>query len=210
MSNTWFSADLHLGHFNINKYCNRPFLTKELSEELAILEASKPSVTGIGRMHDIKRKVTWTMDETIIGNWNNVIKDDDVVYLLGDLCFADVDKAREYIKRLKGKIHFIEGNHDKPLANLKHLFVSYRKYSEITMDNVPVTLCHYALRVWNKSHRGAYSLYGHSHGSLPDDPMALSFDCGVDTNNFCPYSWEDVTKKMATKTWKPIDHHGLH
>lgn len=209
MSNTWFTADLHLGHFNINKYCNRPFLTKELAEELAILEADKPSTNGIARMYQIKRDVTFLMDETIINNWNSIIQDEDVVYLLGDLCFADAYKAKEYIQRLKGQIHFIEGNHDKPLTALKYLFQSYSKYREITVEGVPVTLCHYALRVWNRSHRGAYSLYGHSHGSLPDDPSALAFDCGVDTNNFFPYSWEDVKQRMATKLYRPIDHHGV-
>lgn len=55
---------------------------------------------------------------------------------------------------------------------------------------------------------GSWHLYGHSHGNLPDDPNSLSFDVGVDTNNFKPYSLKDVERIMAGKTFKPIDHHG--
>ena len=41
-----------------------------------------------------------------------------------------------------------------------------------------IVLCHYAMRVWNKSHHGNFMLYGHSHGSLADDPNSMSFDVG--------------------------------
>jgi len=64
------------------------------------------------------------------------------------------------------------------------------------------------MRVWNKSHHGALNLYGHSHGSLPDDPHALAIDVGVDCHNFTPISFEQVKKIMSKKTFKPIDHHG--
>ena len=30
-----------------------------------------------------------------------------------------------------------------------------------------VVLCHYAMRVWDRSHYGSWHLYGHSHGNLP-------------------------------------------
>jgi hypothetical protein len=33
-------------------------------------------------------------------------------------------------------------------------------------------------------------------------------DVGVDTNNFFPYSFEQVEARMKTKTFVPIDHHG--
>lgn len=72
----------------------------------------------------------------------------------------------------------------------------------------PIVLCHYAMRVWDASHHGAWHLYGHSHGSLPDDRHALSWDVGVDNNNLLPLSVDEIAKIMATKTFRPIDHHG--
>lgn len=180
MLNIWFTADLHLGHANIIKYTSRPFKSAD------------------------------EMDAILINNWNSKIMPDDQVYFLGDFCFGTVDRAKQYIDRLNGNIAFIEGNHDKPVKPWRHLFSPYTKYMEITVEDTPITLCHYALRTWNRSHRGAYSLYGHSHGSLPDDPNALSFDCGVDTHNFFPYSWKEVKARMTLKQWKPVDHHGTN
>lgn len=59
MSNTWFTADLHLGHNNIRKYCNRPF-------------------ESVGHMN-----------KKLISNWNEVVGVDDTIYHLGDFCFGD-------------------------------------------------------------------------------------------------------------------------
>ena len=47
------------------------------------------------------------MDEKIIENWNLTIGDDDTVFLVGDI--GDESK----LKRLKGKIILIRGNHDR-------------------------------------------------------------------------------------------------
>ena len=70
-----------------------------------------------------------------------------------------------------------------------------------------IVLLHYAMKVWNKSHHGAWHLYGHSHGSLPESEDSLSFDCGVDSHDYRPISYDEVKRIMSKKTWKPLDHH---
>ena len=183
--NTFFTADTHFGHANIIKYTNRPF---------------KDSVE---------------MDETIIKNWNEKVGKDDLIYHLGDFCFGSRDKQianlvfGSLIRRLNGLIVFIKGNHDRiGWANRERFYAHSDSYREVEVNGQAITLCHYALRVWNKSHYGAWHLYGHSHGSLPDDPHSLSLDCGVDCHNFTPLSFDEVKALMAKKLWKPIDHHG--
>jgi hypothetical protein len=56
----------------------------------------------------------------------------------------------------------------------------------------PIVLCHYAMRVWNRSHHGAWHLYGHSRGNLPAAPIAQSrrlIDHREPTPRIaCPYS----------------------
>lgn len=56
------------------------------------------------------------------------------------------------------------------------------------------------MRSWHLSHYASFMLFGHHHGNL--DPHGLSFDVGVDTNDFYPYSLNDIENKM--KTLKPI------
>ncbi len=36
--------------------------------------------------------------------------------------------------------------------------------AEVSIHGQPIVLCYYALRVWNRSNRGSWQLYGYSHG----------------------------------------------
>ena len=68
---------------------------------------------------------------------------------------------------------------------------------EFKVEGQDITVCHYAMRVWNKSHFGAWQIYAHSHGELP--PIGLQYDCGVDCNDFCPVSFEELKIIMSNK-----------
>ena len=183
----YFTSDPHFGHANIIKYCNRPFASAD------------------------------EMDRTIIDRWNERVQPGDTLYCLGDWCLWKGSKsigevAASYRERINcKKIVMLWGNHDKRGRRdeqFHKLFDGLYDLLELEIAGQLIVLCHYAMRVWNKSHHGSYHLYGHSHGSLPDDPTARSFDCGVDSFNFYPVSIEEVVAKMANKQWQPIDHHG--
>ena len=177
---TFFTADTHFAHVNIIKYSKRPF------------------------------KDTAEMNEAIISNWNGVVGKNDLVYHLGDFCFGRNDEEFDlYFKRLNGLIILIKGNHDRLAWRNRHKFyASYDTYHEIKTDGLSITLCHYAMKIWNKSHHGAFHLYGHSHGSLADEPHSLSMDVGVDCHNFTPVSFDQVQQAMRKKIILPVDHHG--
>ena len=145
------------------------------------------------------------MDKAIIANWNNVVGKNDLVYHLGDFCFGNFEF---YFRQLNGLIVFVKGNHDREAWKNRNRFYAHSdSYREVEVQGQEITLCHYAMRVWNKSHYGAWNLYGHSHGSLPDDPNARAIDVGVDCHSFTPISFEQVGAIMENKNFKPIDHH---
>jgi len=133
------------------------------------------------------------MNETIITNWNSVILPGDIVYHLGDFAWKD---AESIIKRLNGQKFLIRGSHDSEGDRLKKHWCQITPMKEIKIGDQSIVLSHCAMRVWEKSHYGSWHLYGHSHGNLP--PWGKSFDVGVDTNNFYPYSFDDVSEKMKT------------
>lgn len=177
----WFTSDTHISHANVIKYSKRPF--KNVTE----------------------------MNGEIMNRWNEVVRPGDTVYHLGDVASEkDEDYLYNYICRLNGQKHLILGNHDRGIlkTNVKSLFASISTLKDIKVDDQHIVLCHYAMRVWNKSHYGAWQLFGHSHGSLPDDPNLLSCDVGVDCWNYTPVSFEQLKHVMSKKTFKPIDHHG--
>ena len=70
-------------------------------------------------------------------------------------------------------------------------------------QKVEIFLCHYAMRVWNKSHWNVPHLYGHSHGNLPS--QGLSFDIGVDCHNYFPVSMKRVLLKFQEMYHEQID-----
>ena len=185
----WFSSDPHWGHKNIIRYCNRPFENVQI------------------------------MNETLIMNFNARVRPEDNLYFTGDLFFCDKSKAAKILARLNGKKYLVLGNHDKMIKKNIEFFEPYFEYIgdylEIKVQDPDasggsqmICLFHYSQKVWNQSHRGSWQLYGHSHGSLPDDPNALQMDVGVDCNNYYPFSYEEIKKRMKKKTYTPIDHHG--
>ena len=163
----WFTADFHAFHENIIRYTDRPF--KDATE----------------------------MNFTILDNYNSIISDKDIVFFLGDIAFGE-DKAAWTLKAMKGHIHFIIGNHDrKYIETIKPLVESINDLLDIEIDGQPITLCHYAMRVWHKSHFDSWMLYGHSHGTLP--PVGKQWDVGVDNNNFYPVSEVKLFELMKTQ-----------
>lgn len=179
----WFTSDLHFWHNNICKYCNRPYKSVE------------------------------EMNEQIIKKWNCFIKEDDVVFLLGDIGFCGIEKLRPLMSQLNGKIYLIQGNHDsdKVVAKLyeEGLIEDYFKMLEVTIvgdeecPNQQLTLCHFPMIDWNNKERGAWMIHGHQH-QLPDTPSCsvAHWDVGIDKNKF-PVSFEqlkiNITKQYVNR-----------
>jgi len=125
------------------------------------------------------------MDAEMVENWNAVVAPDDTVWHLGDVArrLADVP---DLLAALHGTKHLLRGNNDAPaIADLPG-WASVRDYAEIALDDHFLVLCHYPLRSWNRQHRGAINLHGHSHGKLK--PMPRQSDVGVDPHRFRPVS----------------------
>ena len=169
----FFTSDEHFDHRNIIDFCRRPFT-------------------------DVKE-----MKEKLIENHNSVVKAGDLVYHLGDMFWRTLplEDAIGIAKSLNGQHFYIYGNHDELFKNkaLRDCFVWCRDVENLKIPGLPnIWLSHYAHRVWNGSHRGAYHLYGHTHAVMPED-SSLSFDVGVDAQNFLPISLDEVVEKMKVK-----------
>lgn len=172
---TWFTSDFHLGHANIIRYCNRPF--KSLEE----------------------------MNQTIIDNCNAKIKDDDLVYFLGDFCFknsrggkpgeGDLPKAAFYQKQFKGKWIYLKGNHDRNnslKAQIDRLVIEFGGHRINLVHNPQFANSKYSL-----------NLVGHIHEKwlikrLSD--TSLMYNVGVDVHKFGPIDFDDIQRDLSK--WK--------
>ena len=172
--NIFFSSDTHWNHSRIIQYCNRPF-------------------SCIGEH-----------DESLIQNWNSVVKKTDQIYHLGDIAFGQPEFLRKNIlDRLNGKIYLIKGNHDKALK--KEIFSSkfewVKDYFELNIqipEKKRLVLCHYHFLTWNKKLFGSWHLYGHSH-QTENKQEDLSYDVGVDANEYRPVHIDQLIKVMGER-----------
>lgn len=187
------------------------------------------------------------MNDTIISNINNTVNNNDELYILGDLYFGNsIMELQSLISRIKCKnLFLILGNHDDIItSNREHFKMFFKEiceYKEVRfkfplpgidpnrerwMGRVHLVLCHYAMRVWNQSHRGSIMLYGHSHSSLDTLKHTniiannvnsyysthKTMDVGIDNikrifNEYRPISLTEILKIMDNKNILYIDHH---
>ena len=170
----YFTSDTHYFHKNVIEYCNRPFASVE------------------------------EMNETLIANYNNVVKPDDTVYHLGDFAFANESKIKQIFYRLNGKKILIFGNHDvDPRYNGKKvyhdLFDETHDYLELKINGERIVMFHFPIESWNKRHRSAIHLHGHTHGSYDERNKSVPnrIDVGVDSWNYFPVSITQILERKV-------------
>ena len=137
----YFTSDLHIGHYNILRFDKRPFKTVEEN------------------------------DMELIKRWNNKVKPEDTVYVLGDMIWKHRSaEAIEILNRLNGNIILIQGNHDQWVKNtgVKKKLTAIKDYDDICVtlkDGTPkrCILSHYPIPFYNGHYYGAIMLYGHVH-----------------------------------------------
>lgn len=188
--NIWFASDYHFLHANVIKYDNRPF------ED--VLE----------------------MNEVLIDNWNELVDDKDIVFYLGDLSFErNGNETKNIVDQLKGKIHYILGNHDdeKKIAKLNR-FETISDYVNLLVDDEDnprkkqgIIMMHYPILSWDKAHHGDWHLHGHCHQSLANKKIEYYnrkvLDVGCNGWDYKPVSYNEIKNVMNTKDIENIDHH---
>ena len=131
------------------------------------------------------------MNATIIEQWNSVVKPKDKVYVLGDFVFG---QPEPFLKLLNGYKILIKGNHDR-YSDDKAIRMGFKEVYDlktIKIDNKNITMCHYPMYSWYKSHYGSWHIHGHVH-SMKIKFNKLRYNVGVDVNNFKPVSFDELS-----------------
>jgi len=181
----WFTADYHLGHANIIKYCNRPF--RNINE----------------------------MNRAIIRNHNERVKPEDIVFHLGDFCFKNSSEqrgegqripAKEWERKLNGKIIHIKGNHDKNNSTktiIQNMVIHYSNMDIFCVHN-PID--------YNPKYKINFTAHVHNNWEIKEEGDIIytsETECiilesnlinvGVDVNKFMPRTFEELIKKLKRR-----------
>lgn len=185
----WFTSDLHFGHRNILKFCDRPW------------------------------ENTTQMEKGLIENWNNTVGNNDIVFVLGDtFWFNDSQHIRKTLSQLKGKdIYIIPGNHDEfesyhRVDNSRIHLCADVVVCWFTQEGKPkqeVWMSHYPMMTWPHRENGTWQLFGHIHSSITktegvDQDLPLHWnqvDVGCDRWYYTPISLNFLTTMFENRKY---------
>jgi calcineurin-like phosphoesterase family protein len=148
------------------------------------------------------------MNEKIINNFLLVLKKGDILNIAGDLAWDD-ETAIYFFNQIPRniKVHWIKGNHDKTMDKVasRFSFVETHLMLETKIQGNHVTICHYPMLTWNKSHYNSWQLFGHhhtdSHGweGILERTSGKQMNINCEFNNFFPFSEDEVVAYMNSK-----------
>jgi len=179
MGKIYFTSDLHFGH-------DREFIW---------------GPRGFKSVHE--------MNETIINNWNSIVTPEDDVYVLGDLMLGDNEIGIGLIKRLKGHIHVVRGNHDSDVRiekynncyNIEEVTEGqYLKCGGYTfyLNHFPTFTSNLEKDSSLKHH--LINLFGHTHQKTNFyEDIPFMYHVGVDSHNNTPVSVEEIIADIQKK-----------
>lgn len=179
----FFTSDTHFGHKNVIQYCNRPFSSIE------------------------------EMDETIIANWNSVVRPSDTVIHLGDFALGGKGTIPAYLDRLNGHILLMKGNHDRPRSFWRQFegkvdVLDYGYQMGIALqdhkDIHGVIFSHRPMEL-NKIPVGYLNFHGHIHSTPTNRKYNVlpHIDVGVDYWGFTPVTMRTILDTMLKENDAP-------
>jgi calcineurin-like phosphoesterase family protein len=166
MSNIFIISDTHFGHANILKFTD--------------------STTG-ERIRPMFNNLE-EMDETMVECWNSVVKDQDIVYHLGDVYFGD---GHRVLPRLKGRKRLILGNHDNGKSEYIQKYfqkvLMWRMFPEFNcvLTHVPIHE--------SGMYKVGYNLHGHIHQNA--SPGDRWINCSVEVQDYTPKAIEELVPR---------------
>ena len=145
-------------------------------------------------------------DATLMTRWNDTIGVDDDVWHLGDFAAgASPAQCRAIFAGLNGRKRLVQGNHgSNRVLDLPWIEVVSSVSITVEEEGRPPRrffLAHYPHRSWPGVWRGSRHLFGHTHGTLPDNRQ--SCDVGVDAWAYRPAAVSDVLARQDATSNMP-------
>ena len=149
------------------------------------------------------------MNEAIIRKWNEVVDEEDDVYVLGDLVMGE-ERNLQLLRRLNGYFHIARGNHDSDnrwrfygwLPNTvevaNSLYLSYDGYKFYLSHYPTITT---RADVGKPLKKCLVNLCGHTHTKDPfeDWGIGMIYHCEVDAHDCAPVRIEDIITDLKQK-----------
>jgi calcineurin-like phosphoesterase family protein len=184
----WYTADLHLGHRNIIRYCHRPYADVD------------------------------EMNAALLDGWRSVVGPDDVVWVLGDVALGRIEHSLALVAGLPGEKHLVAGNHDRCWAGhgtrargwedryrAAGFTAVHQGTVATTVGGADVLLCHFPYDGDSQDRdrfvehrpvdRGGWLLHGHVHERWRQRGRMINV--GVDVHDYRPVAEDALAALLA-------------
>lgn len=145
------------------------------------------------------------MNDTIVENWNSVVRENDIVIVVGDLFFGNPTKAKSIIDKLNGKIVLIAGNHDtrKRLKSISEMTdIVIKKSLEVELGGLKLLFTHKPSKLIEDTlDKFDLNIHGHHHRKLRSLKLKqdVYYNAAVEFNDYCPKPLSHVLDKKNIK-----------
>lgn len=181
----FYTSDLHIGHRNIIKYCNRPFADVD------------------------------EMNTALVDRWNDAVSDDDTVYVLGDFALGDFTQSLEVGSLLQGRKVLVVGNHDRCFhvspgkrERMEQRYIDEAGFAEIRHGTTTLQLGEHSVLASHfpykdegdsryvelrpKAYGRTWLLHGHVHDRWKVRAADRMVNVGVDVWDYAPIAEETL------------------
>ena len=156
----------------------------------------------------------YEMNEAIVERFNSVVRPDDDVYILGDLCLGGGGPAvladnKALIERLNGRLHIIRGNHDteprvRMYATCANVVDIVKWADMLHYKGYHFYLSHFPTLTGNLEKESlkqcTCNLFGHTHQTTNFHlDMPFMYHVGVDSHNCYPMNLDNIIIEMKAK-----------
>jgi calcineurin-like phosphoesterase family protein len=182
MSKIWISSDFHFSHVNITG---------------PKVSTWKSGYRNFDTTHD--------MNCVIHNAINEYVKEDDILYFLGDFSFGGESKVPIHRNLINCKtIHFILGNHDQNIKKYTGSFSSIQDELRIEFNGCKIWMRHYPEPGYSGKRTDQYLMYGHIHSNESQMPGGLSMDVGIDNayklvGKYRPFELSEAINIISSK-----------
>lgn len=135
------------------------------------------------------------MNEALVQNWNSVVTDEDVVYVIGNFAW-DPTTAEEMLALLNGQILIVPGEMEHPIEELddNDNMPDGTSLTEqiFTCEEDKVTVSYWPLMEWPHKSEGHYLFFGYPNPKYKTDHKKKLVNVACDFWAYKPQSFDSI------------------
>lgn len=141
------------------------------------------------------------MNREQIRKWNEVVQEEDEVWILGDLMLNDNVTGADCLRQLKGHIHVVLGNHDTDVRAKIYEDLGFTvqfggrlkyKKKKFALSHWPTITENGEEALWQR----IWNLHGHTHSKVWWSQYSCCYNVNIDAHEGYPVNLDQIIEEI--------------